>query len=236
MPLLLLLPGRESAAPAGDLPPAPGAIAILDPVEDDPSLLASLGAFLARCPWAPLVIVDRSSAVMIKAALPYLGCRSPTTVEPAAYTVREIRRAVAGRPAPSWHALEGYFDLRLGRIACNLVRDAMTLGDDRNTRRRLQRLGLQPPANWRAILRVVAATTDARTENRSRSEAAHLLGIAEVTLADWCRRHFRCRWSALLELGSWEAVLEVAVRSGGQGTALTVGSGQQLVGRGERGC
>ncbi|HET9066286.1 MAG TPA: hypothetical protein VFN22_10755 [Gemmatimonadales bacterium] len=137
-------------------------------------------------------------------------------------SVIAIRNGVAARPSPGLELVGGYLQVRLGEHAALAITSAIQGDRGRTTRRHLQQLRLAPPHVWQALLPTVLAGVHALRHQCTRAQAAHQLGLRDVTIARHCRALTGRSWRDLLALTSWEAMMEAGVRCGARETVGSI--------------
>jgi hypothetical protein len=211
-----LVPGHGYSA-VGSVPLPLGSILVVPQGDRD---LPSLGEAFQRwrvSPWCPGVLLSSRpiSQALLDAVRPpamQLAVVETTELPPAPV----VRATVRARCSPDSADIAAYLALQASIRCASLFMSALRTDISiAHLRRPLRRLGQWSPHDWRAIDGCVKIVAGAIAQERTEGCAAELAGVDFKPLSAWCGRYFGRDWRTLVRLEAWEAVMELAVRTGG---------------------
>lgn len=197
----------------------PGSILCVLLTDSAVETLAEAVAFRVRNPWAPAVIIGSSSQVAARVLLDR-GGSSALWMTPSADGslphAREIAATVTQREPVSKGAFVAYLAQRAGeRLGAAVAR---ALGPERLTRgvrSQLRRCGPFGAYDWARAHLLLTYLSETTRAGLSQEAVALHHGVTPRSLSVWTKRFLGCNWRAAVDLGSWEARLEIALRAAG---------------------
>lgn len=221
MTLFCLRPGWTELVSVETPSPQPlGSILVVPHAIHGVAQFAETVRFWRSSPWCPTVVVGSRDVVassineLRPPPMPILA--SETGTFPAA---RQVREMVRRRPIPDSADLAAYVMHRCS-VSCGALFLAVVhrVAQADTLRRRARVAGRFSPHDWVVVDRCVKAVARAMASGYSEEVTACAIQIDVKTLSSWCTRSFGSGWKSLLAIGSWEGVLEKALRHGGYAT------------------
>ncbi len=219
MSVLVLHPEKLSCVPvAGALESVPplGSVLVVQAASRDPEVhLSVIASVHDQAPCLPIAIPG-AGVESITSMLSFVtGPLRPVLVEKLAdggELAAAVRAAVRQRPEPAADDVVAYCRRRLSPSAADLIHSALSDKQYRSLRRRLRRHQVAPPSIWRRRMLVLKALSSGWQRPMSEYTIALALDLDPGRLSRACRACFAMSWPALVEIGTWEAVLEQGLR------------------------
>jgi len=210
--LRVLLPNASQLSPV--LPNLPlGSLLVLSlDVTPGGSSLVKAAHCVREQPWCPL-IVPCAEALARDELAHFVPLPASVTFAGPDDGPDEWRARVVARPDGGHAARLAYLGVRLRGDRVELIRAGLEdFTEGSSIRRRLRRARLPAPHAWRDLCAMCDCLSVAIASGRTQAEMAAACPVSVTTLSRRCQRLFGATWPELCALGTWEAVIECALR------------------------